>query len=63
MRHRAWILLAVGLLVGVACTRATLQAVHQENKVVQLAQEMAASTSQVSPSCHHSAIELILSKY
>lgn len=47
IRQRAWMLLAVGIVVGVACTRATLLAVHQENEVVQLAQEMAASVSQV----------------
>ena len=47
-------LLAVGVVVGVACTRATLLAVHQENEVVQLAQEMAASHSQA-PSSQHCA--------
>ena len=47
MRHRAWLLLLVGVLVGVACTRATILAVHQENEVVALAQDLAASTVQV----------------
>ncbi|KAK9802660.1 hypothetical protein WJX73_002230, partial [Symbiochloris irregularis] len=47
LRHRAWLLLLVGLVVGVACTRATILAVHQENEVVALAQDLAASTVQV----------------
>ena len=47
MRQRAWMLLLVGIVVGVACTKATLTAVHQEAEVVQLAQEIAASEVQV----------------
>lgn len=49
MRNRAWLLLAMGVVVGVACTRATLMAVHQEKEVVQLAQNMAASQVEVWP--------------
>ena len=41
-------LLIAAAFAGVACTAATLAAVHEENEVVQLAQQLAASSVQVS---------------
>ena len=40
-------LLIAAAFAGVACTAATLAAVHEENEVVQLAQQLAASSAQV----------------
>ena len=40
-------LLIAAAFAGVACTAATLAAVHEENEVVQLAQQLAASNAQV----------------
>lgn len=47
LRGAAWALLILAAGAGVACTAATLAAVHEENEVVQLAQQLAASTVQV----------------
>ena len=49
LRGGAWLLLIASMAAGVACTAATLVAVHEEAAVVQLAQQLAASSVQVWP--------------
>lgn len=46
-RRKAYALMGFGLLVGVLCTRATLQAVHTEGQVVSLAKELVQHEQQV----------------
>eukprot|EP00884_Botryococcus_braunii_P010425 jgi/Botrbrau1/19384/Bobra.0338s0014.1 len=47
LRRKALALLLFGTVVGVACTHATIMAVHQEAEVIQLAQEIVARNQQV----------------
>ena len=51
LRGGAWVLLVVAVAAGVACTGATLAAVHEEAAVVQLAQQLAASSVQARLCC------------